>query len=390
MWIRARFDIDWKDIWAAGLYCVMPSVREDEAIATEHAWDDQGRAIATLSVRSAFDLTLRALDLPPNSEVLLTALTIPDMVRIVVEHGLIPIPVDVNEAGMICLTSLESVISNRSRVLVVAHLFGGTCDMNRVIKIAQKHQLLVIEDCAQSFTAVGCQGHLASDVVMHSFGTIKTATAVGGGVVYAASEETRRRMRQILASDPIQTRVEFFIRLMKLSVLKLTAGYYASSAFMWILHLLTMNVDAMLNSLGRGFTRKQLLRQIRVRPSSPLLRLMRRRWSTYDFTRIDRRKSLGRRLDRLLAQSQPPDHSRWVYPLFLPSADKLACKLRAHGFDATQLSRMTIVPDATPSRSAPVARRIWKDVLFLPWYVELTEDAVDEMGQIVRSHQIGE
>ena len=51
-----------------------------------------GGALACLSVRSGFDLLLAALDLPPKSEVLITALTIPDMVRIIKDHDLVPVP----------------------------------------------------------------------------------------------------------------------------------------------------------------------------------------------------------------------------------------------------------------------------------------------------------
>ena len=389
MWIRARFDIGWSDIWSAALTCAMPLNRELEATATEQAWDERGQAIATLSVRSAFDLALRALDLPRGSEVLLTALTIPDMIRVVKEHGLCPVPVDVNQSGMVDLASLEAAITDRSRVLVVAHLFGGRCDMDQVLGVTRRHKLIVIEDCAQCFTHIGDKGHPGSDFTMHSFGPIKTATAMGGGMIHVACKETRDRMRQILTFDPVQLRRGFFIRTSKIAALKVLTGFYASAAMTRILRWLRKDVDEVLNSLGRGFSRKQLLPQIRHKPSAPLLRLMRRRWSTYDFARIERRTALGRRMDKLLSQRRETEHSYWVYPLFLTYAKEQALHLRSAGFDATSLSRMTVVP-ATRSQRAENVERLWKDVLFLPWYAELTGDAIAEMGDIIQSYSDGE
>ena len=389
MWIRARFDIGWTDIWSAGLTCALPMDRELEATATEHAWDERGQSIATLSVRSAFDLALRALDLPPGSEVLLTALTIPDMIRIVSENGLHPVPVDVDDAGRINIASLEAALTDRSRVLVVAHLFGGRCDMDQVVEVTRRHKLILIEDCAQCFARTGDQGHPGSDFTMHSFGPIKTATAMGGGMVHVTCKQTCHRMRQILTSDPVQPRRDFFIRTSKIAALKVLTGFYTSAAMMWLMSRLQKDVDEVLNSLGRGFTREQLLPQIRLKPSAPLLRLMRRRWSKYDFARIERRKTLGQRMDQLLSQSRETEHSYWVYPIFSTFAKELALHLRSAGFDATAQSRMTVVP-ATRSQRAENAERLWKEILFLPWHAELTEDAIAEMCDIIQSHIAGE
>ena len=54
------------------------------------------KALVTLSVRSAFDLYFQAKKFPPGSEVLMTGVNIPDMVRIIEEHGCVPVPVDLD------------------------------------------------------------------------------------------------------------------------------------------------------------------------------------------------------------------------------------------------------------------------------------------------------
>ncbi len=96
MWVRKRLDIGWRDLAFALANCLWPRSREVIAESVERMWDGSDHAIACLSVRSGFDLWLEAIALPPGSEVLVSAITIPDMVRIIEEHGLVPVPVDVD------------------------------------------------------------------------------------------------------------------------------------------------------------------------------------------------------------------------------------------------------------------------------------------------------
>ena len=96
---RKRLDIGWSDL-LYGMRCCLGAgdpARVRERI--ERAWSSEGTegaGLACLSVRSGFDALLAVLAFPPGSEVLMSALTIRDMTRIVEEHGLIPVPVDLD------------------------------------------------------------------------------------------------------------------------------------------------------------------------------------------------------------------------------------------------------------------------------------------------------
>lgn len=103
-------------------------------------WSDRQNFLITRSVRSAFDLLLRSLNLPPGSEVVMSALTVPDMVRIVQLHGLVPIPVDTDVAGRIDAIALRKAVASRSRMIVVAHLFRGWAALNDVLEAAHDHR----------------------------------------------------------------------------------------------------------------------------------------------------------------------------------------------------------------------------------------------------------
>ena len=230
MWIRLRFDVTPRDL-AWGVWgCCLPGRRERLQEQAEQHWavSDQAvsdQAVVVLSVRSGFDLLLSALQLPRQSEVLMSALTVPDMVRITEHHGLVPVPVDLIEHG--CTLSLESLrrsMTPMTRVLVVAHLFGTRNDMAPILEFAREHDLFVIEDCAQAYHGNLYRGDIGADASLFSFGPIKTATALGGGVMRLKSPALANRLRQIQYSYPVQNRISYLCRLLKYTAFKTLAA----------------------------------------------------------------------------------------------------------------------------------------------------------------------
>lgn len=136
------------------------------------------QSIYCLSVRTAFDLYLAALGLPKGSEVLVSAITHPDMVRIIEMHGLVAVPVDIDPETLLPISeTLQNRISERSRILLVAHLFGARSSLDECIAFALANDLLVVEDVAQSMCSGDDRGDARADVTLFSFGFIKTATA---------------------------------------------------------------------------------------------------------------------------------------------------------------------------------------------------------------------
>ncbi|MEM8668973.1 MAG: DegT/DnrJ/EryC1/StrS family aminotransferase [Planctomycetota bacterium] len=386
MWTRMRLDIGWRDLFAGLSYCLKPTGRsraEDEAT---RAWSRDDDCVISLSVRSAFDLLLRSLELRPGSEVLMSALTVPDMIRIVREHGLVPVPVDIQDDGQLDIAGLRLAITPRSQLLVVAHLFGGTTCMDEVIPLAREHGLLVVEDCAQSFRDVGDRGHPDSDVAMFSFGPIKTATAIGGAVARVSDREICAKMRRQLIGDPVQSRFAFAKRLVRFATIKWLCGPRASRCFAYCARCLGYDFDSLANSFAKGFKPTHLLLQIRRRPSVPLLELLRRRWQSYDGSRIERRIEHGKKVDQRLGQQHPSGHSYWVYPLFVNDPPALCRRLQAFGYDATHRSRMAIVDGDQPTKRATLTEARWRRVVFLPWSPDMPDEAIDEMAGLVRHH----
>jgi dTDP-4-amino-4,6-dideoxygalactose transaminase len=90
---RHRLDIRFRDFAYALAACAWAHSAERLTTGLEAAWSPGGQGLACRSVRSGFHLLLSALDLPAGSEVLVSAITHPDMIRILEAHRLVAVPV---------------------------------------------------------------------------------------------------------------------------------------------------------------------------------------------------------------------------------------------------------------------------------------------------------
>src|SRR5215211_8161039 len=96
MWPRKQLDIGWSDLAFGVFQVVLARSRPTGRAIVGEDWLPPQEAILSLSVRSGLDLLLTALELPAGSEMIVSAVTIQDMVRIIEHHRLVPVPVDVN------------------------------------------------------------------------------------------------------------------------------------------------------------------------------------------------------------------------------------------------------------------------------------------------------
>ena len=143
-----------------------------------------GGCMAVLSVRSGLHLLCSSLDLPRGSEVLISALNIPDVPAILEHHGLVCVPVDIDlDTLAVNADALAAAVTPQTRAVLVAHVYGARANMAPIIACAERHRLLVIEDCAEAFDSLRYRGHPRSDAVLFSFGPIKFGSVFQGGLL---------------------------------------------------------------------------------------------------------------------------------------------------------------------------------------------------------------
>jgi len=394
MWVRKRLDIGWSDLASAVVNCLTPRRRAALVERLEKLWSPAEEAIACLSVRSGLDLWLSAVQLPPGSEVLVSAITIPDMLRIIRDHGLVPVPVDVDvEHLAIVPASLQRALTPRTRAILVAHLFGTRLPLEGVVRCCREHNLLLLEDCAQAFAGVGFTGHPEADVSLFSFGPIKTATALGGGLLRVRDLRILAEMRRLSAEQPRQSRAAYLRRLLKYSAMKLLSQRHLYGAVIRCWEGLGGDADHLVNGSVRGFAGPDFFRRIRRQPSAPLVALMHRQIARFHRQRLVTRAGKGQRLWEQLKGivispgSQCDEHSYWVFPVVVDDADRLIAALRAAGFDGSSAHSMCVVPPPAdrPAVRAETAESILPRIVYLPFYRELPDGQLDRMAAVVRS-----
>ncbi len=155
-------------------------------------------AVALANGTLALDLALVALDIGADDEVVVTPRTFIASVSSVVTAGAIPVFADVDpNTQALSAGTISKVITSKTRAIIVVHLAGIPADMDEILELARKHDIKVIEDCAQAHGAsykgrpVGSLG----DIAAWSFCQDKIMTTAGeGGMVTTSDESLWKKM----------------------------------------------------------------------------------------------------------------------------------------------------------------------------------------------------
>ncbi len=141
-------------------------------------------AIALANGTVALDSALYAMDLRPGDEVIVTPRSFVASASCVAMAGGVPVFADVDrDSQALSAASIEQVLSPRTRAVIVVHLAGWPADMDPILRLAQTHGLVVIEDCAQAHGATYCGRPVGSfgDMACFSFCQDKILTTGGEG-----------------------------------------------------------------------------------------------------------------------------------------------------------------------------------------------------------------
>lgn len=153
-------------------------------------------AIASSSGTAAIHIALGTINLNPGDEVITAPITDAGTIVPILLQNLIPVFADVDETYNMDPDDVEAKITPRTRAILVVHLFGNACNMDRMVEIARKHKLLLIEDC--------CQAHMTEykGKLLGTFGDLgcfslqqsKHMTTGDGGVTITNRDEYAHRM----------------------------------------------------------------------------------------------------------------------------------------------------------------------------------------------------
>ena len=144
------------------------------------------KVLLTTSGTTALDMALLLCGLKPNDEVILPSYTFSSTATAPVLSGANLVFVDIRPDTMnIDETKIEAAITNRTKVIIVMHYAGVACEMDTIMKIAKKYQLLVVEDAAQAVmsTYKGKALGTIGDFGCYSFHETKNYSMGEGGAI---------------------------------------------------------------------------------------------------------------------------------------------------------------------------------------------------------------
>jgi dTDP-4-amino-4,6-dideoxygalactose transaminase len=154
-------------------------------------------AHACASGSAAVHTAIAAIDPEPGDEIITTPITDMGALSPIIYQGAIPVFADVDpETYNVTAQTIEARMSERTRAIVVTHLFGNPCEMDEIMELARARNIPVIEDCAQAFLAEhrGRQVGTIGSISCFSLQQGKHITTGEGGIVVTDDDELARRM----------------------------------------------------------------------------------------------------------------------------------------------------------------------------------------------------
>jgi perosamine synthetase len=230
-----------------------PQISEFEAAFARRAGIEPAHAIAASYGRMAFYYILKALALPEGSEIVVPALTFWVVPALASVAGLKVVFADVDPATFaLDPAALERAITPATRAVVPTHLYGLPCDMDRILDVAKRHNLTVIEDCAHALGATydGSPVGTLGDAGFFSFQTLKPLNCYGGGLAIVRDPRIAARVRGLAESEPWPDEKRVTNRLLvgRLQRIFIKPWVFTISAFpiLWVSSLIGANPDVYL------------------------------------------------------------------------------------------------------------------------------------------------
>ena len=350
--IRPEIDAAIARVLASGQFVLGP---EGKALEREIAAGcGVAHGVGVASGTDALELALRACDIGPGDEVITTPLSFIATAEAIAAVGATIVFADIEPAAYtLDPQAVAAHVTPRTRAVIPVHLYGHPCDMDALAVVAQRHQLVVIEDCAQ---AIGARLH---DRPLGSFGIAgclsfyptKNLGGYGDGGMIVTRDEALDGRTRLLRQHGDRARYDHVV-------------------------------------IGRNSRLDELQAAI-LRAKLPHLDA----WT-------DARRRLAALYTRLLAPLRsngvvPPEerpgsfHAFHAYTVRCPNRDDVARRLAERGI-ATQVYYPTTLPHQPALRESmsghadcPAAERASREVLSLPLYPELTESAVEQVSMVL-------
>ena len=326
-----------------------PNVQAFEKEAADYL--QAKHAISCASGTDALHLALVAAGIGEGDEVITTSFTFIATAEAICYVGATPVYVDIKpDTYNIDPEKIEAAITDKTRAILPVHLFGQPADMDAIMALAEKHNLLVIEDCAQSFGA-DINGRMTGSIGLagcHSFFPSKNLGCYGDGGMVTTNDDAVAEQLRMLRNHGSKVRYYHDI-----------VGY-----------------NSRLDELQAVVLRAKL-----------------KRLPGYN----QERRRAAHTYSRLLAEVVTPPHEDGIgthiyhqYTLLTDQRDAIMQKLQDNNIGCAiyypvPLHQQKVFADICKQVSLPVTEDVASRCMSLPIYPELTDEMVTQVTDVIKS-----
>ena len=332
----------------AANYILGPNVKAFEQESANYLGVQHALGVA--SGTDALQLALLACGVKPGDEVITPSFTFIATVEAILYCGATPIFIDIDPENFNCdLALLESLITDKTKVVMPVHLYGNPVNMPEVCRVAKQHNLYVVEDCAQSFGASwqGKQTGSFGDVACYSFYPSKNLSCFGdGGLVTTSNDD--------IYTDLVALR---------------NHGSYTRY------HHEKLGYNSRLDEL-----------------QATILRIKLKHIDDFNQQRQRVAKEYTERLHNLVTTPKPNsqgEHIYHQYTILHAKRDKIQAALKAADIASAiyypiPIHRQPLFGEQYHNINLPVTEALTTQCLSLPMYPELTTEQIDEICAVIK------
>ncbi|MCY4095545.1 MAG: DegT/DnrJ/EryC1/StrS family aminotransferase [Gammaproteobacteria bacterium] len=388
LWPCKDIDISWSDVLYALWMCLVSSIVRRENGELEIQTDSS--VIPCISVRAAFDLYLSARTWKQGDECIFVGVNVPEMSQIAESHGLSVCGTDIDPlTTQANLSQLRANITHRTRFIVIPHLFGHRLDLREVIELANARGLDVVEDCAQAFSGSRWWGTQGATLSLFSFGPMKTATALQGGVAIVRDSELAVVMRNELATHHRQPTWRYLLRVVRFGLIKIAAQPFLYGFLVRVIRKMRINHEDLIHKSTKSSSSVVFSQSLNVRPCSAVVRVIARRVEQSD-ERIQQRIAKGRVLHAEIGNTVPlvlrnrRPNSYWMIPVLVDDSDSFKNALRNSGYDALS-GRLAAVGNVDTNGAMSLEKSV-----MLPFSPQMSDAELEHLGEVITNYALNE
>ncbi len=351
--------------------------------------------VAFCKARMGFYHTLKALDLEPGSEVMITPMHIADFINIIRLCGLKPVVVDLEpDSFHIDCEDLKQKITPKTKVLLLTYLYGYAMDMEKILEILDKNNITLLEDCSQALLTedngkpVGTFGKAA----IFSLSLLKPVSTFNGGVVVTSDKELAAKLKEQAANQNSPAKIGVLVDLVKNVIFKVAlSGLIFSKIVLPLLKKFSDYSDffSKYQKTNKSVSLRQSLpSSFFTRFSDAQARLGIEMLKKYKSGELIRKKIGLSMYDKLESSSsiilpkirREAENGFWLFPVLVENPEELKKHLLKQNIDSSPILLSLITSEEAFKHfefSAPNADRTHSRVLFLPIYPQISVAASD-------------